>query len=145
MVLHSEDRKFFVANTFHGPIVQIEVGDFETSRSGHLAGLTFYRKAVVLGGDKYLPGAEIPNRVITASVAVGHFDRAATKGESQQLVPQADAESREARLGQFLDGSDGVSHCRRVAGAIGEEQTGGFQLFHLGGSGSRWDHRNLTP
>ncbi len=34
VVLHGENRKSFVANTFHGTVVQIEVGDLQIGAPG---------------------------------------------------------------------------------------------------------------
>ena len=55
MILHRKDWKFFVANAFHGLIIQIDVGHFESRRAGNAAFLTRHGESVILRGDKYMP------------------------------------------------------------------------------------------
>jgi hypothetical protein len=48
VVLHGEHRKFFVANAFHGSVVEIDVGHLEPLRARHPMLVASDRKPVVL-------------------------------------------------------------------------------------------------
>ena len=83
MILHREDRKFFVANAFHGSVVQIDVGDFEIRRSRDGGSVAPERETVVLGGDKYLTSRNIADRVVPTAVSIGEFDGLAPESEAE--------------------------------------------------------------
>jgi hypothetical protein len=51
VILDGKDWKFFVANAFHRPVVQIEMGDLQAGRPRHTGGVAFEGKSMVLGGD----------------------------------------------------------------------------------------------
>ena len=83
MILHGEDRKFFVANTFHGSVVQVDVRDFEIRRPWDGGSVTLERETVVLRGDKYLASRNIPHRVVPSAVPVGELDRLTAECEAK--------------------------------------------------------------
>jgi len=49
LTLDAEDRPLFVAHSFHGLIVEIDVGDFDTAWPA----FRVYCEAVILRGDGY--------------------------------------------------------------------------------------------
>src|SRR4030095_933513 len=55
-------------------------------------------EAVVLAGDEHAPGIELENRMVRAVVAELHLDRLRAAREPEQLLAQADAEHRRARV-----------------------------------------------
>src|SRR3954471_1096648 len=73
VVLHREERQLAMANPLDGPIVEIEVGDFERRRPGNPGSISNYRETMVLSGDEDLIGTNIPHRVVSASMAVGQL------------------------------------------------------------------------
>lgn len=96
VVLHGEYRKFFVANAFHGSVVQIPVGNLEPAGAGHRITLSPDRESVVLRRYKYFPCKEIYHWMVAAPMSVGEFDRSTTESQTKQLVSQADAKGGEA-------------------------------------------------
>ena len=48
VILHAEERQFFVAHAFVGVVVEIDVGDFDVA-GGQRFGID--AEAVILGGD----------------------------------------------------------------------------------------------
>jgi hypothetical protein len=54
-------------------------------------------------------------------------------GQAQQLVAEADAESRDAARQDLADGGDGVIAGLGIARAVGQEHAVGLQRQHLGG------------
>src|SRR5438309_704381 len=65
MALYSEDREFFMAETFYGLIVEVQVRQF--AAIGHR--IPFYAKAMILGCDFDLPCFEIFHRMICAAMS----------------------------------------------------------------------------
>src|ERR1035437_4047315 len=85
-------------------------------------------EAVVLAGDFNLAGGQVLDRLVGAAVTEFHLLRLAAKGESQQLMPQTDAEQRLARSQQFFDNGNSVNaRGRRVARAVGQEDAIGLE------------------
>ena len=118
VVLHRENRKFFVAKAFNGLIVQIDVRNLEIGGTRYPLFISSHRKPVILRRDEDSSGLYLANRVISASMPIGHFDRFGTKSEPQDLVPQADTENRRAISRDFLHGGRSVSHGRGIARPI---------------------------
>ena len=86
MVLNGEDRGIPVSDAFHGAVIEVEVRDLQLLGARNAAGIALDRKPVVLRRDKYLPRLDIPYRVITAAMSVGHFRGAPSEGEPQKLM-----------------------------------------------------------
>ncbi len=132
VVLHCEDRKFFVANTFHGSVVEIEVGDLQTPGApGTPDVVSLHRKTVVLRGDEHPSGGELPHRMIAAPVAIRQLDRASPR----RRAPGADGRGRCRRSGGRSSASSrmfGMAYptAAGIAGTVGEEEPVGLQLAH---------------
>src|SRR5215471_19118229 len=104
-----------------------------------------HREAVVHRGDLDLTGGEILHRMVRAVVALMHLHRPAADGDAEHLVTEADAEGRRARVDQLLDHRYRVfAGCRRVTGAVREENAVGFQRHYVLGQRLGWNDRHLT-
>jgi hypothetical protein len=128
MVLHSEERKLAMANSLDRSIVQIQVCHLQRRRAGHAVRIANHSETMVLGGDEHLIVAEVTYGMIPASMTVGQFGRTAAVGETHELVPQADAERRQATPGELANGVERVADCGRIAGAVGKKETLRLQL-----------------
>jgi hypothetical protein len=82
MILDSENREGSVPKAFDGPIVQIDVGDFQIRRTLYRLLVSFDGKAVVLRRDQDSARLDFLYRVISAAVSVRHLRRRATEGKS---------------------------------------------------------------
>ncbi len=91
-----------------------------------------HREAVVLRGDRDVPGREVLDRVVGAAVAERELERLQPGRAGQQLVAEADAEHRLAHQ-QRADRLDDVVERRRVAGAGHEEEPVGVARQQLVG------------
>ncbi|MBA7606143.1 hypothetical protein ES703_13282 [subsurface metagenome] len=98
---------------------------------------------MVLAGDLHLAGLQVLHRVVDPPVAELELVCLRPQGQSQDLVPQADAKDGDAPQ-QLPHGLDGGPHRSRIAGAIGEEHAIGFQSQHLVGGGVGRDYRYGT-
>ena len=82
VVLDTEYRHGPVTKPFDGPVVQIDVSDFEIGRTFDRSLISFDRKAVVLGSNENAATLYRLHWVISTAVSVGHFHRRASKGEA---------------------------------------------------------------
>ncbi len=79
--------------------------------------------------------------MVGAAMALVHLRRARADGEAEQLVAEADAEQRLARLQQLADHRHRiVAGRRRIAGAVGEEDAVGLVRHHLLEAGGGGEH-----
>ena len=60
-------------------------------------------EAVILGGDHHAAAGLLQNRMIGAMMAEMHLGYPSAKCQSEELMPQADAEKRQLPLEQGLD------------------------------------------
>src|SRR6185503_20261296 len=125
MVLHSENWVLPVLHPFDGPVVEVKVRDLKRLRTGNAAGITVHREAVVLRRDKYLSRIEIPHRMVSPPMPVRELHRLAPQRQSQQLMPETDAEDRERPVGQLADRRDRIVDRGGVAGTVREENAVG--------------------
>src|SRR5687767_8302357 len=135
VVLHGENRKCFVPKAFHGSVVEIEVSDLEIGCAGDSFGAPLHRKTVVLRGDQHPSSGQFLDRMISATMAVGKLYGAASEGQAEELIPEADAESGESRTCQLANVLDGITERGRITRAIGEEETIGLESADFRGSG----------
>src|SRR5947207_15124481 len=82
-------------------------------------------KAVILRGDVDPPGAEVLHRLIPAAVPELQLERLPAEGEGQKLVPEADAQERDAsrELPARLDGGRGDVRVGGISGAVRQDDT----------------------
>ena len=100
VILDGKDGGFPVPETFYRSVVEVTVGDFERFRTRDFCAVTADREAVVLGRYKYLSCSEIPHWVVAPAVPVWQLDCVAAERKPQQLVAEADAEDRQAAVGE---------------------------------------------
>jgi hypothetical protein len=122
MVLHREERKLSMTDTFDGTIIQVEVRYLERRCAGNSIFIANHCKAMVLGGDEHLPISEIPNRMIPTSVAIGQLGSASSKSQTDQLVPETDAEGWQPIGGELPNILDGIVHRSRITGPIRKKE-----------------------
>ena len=82
-------------HAFDRVVIEVKVGDLKCVRARNAAGVPSNGEAMVLRRDKYLPGFEIPHRVVTAPMAVRELHRFSPQGQAEQLVSEADPEDRQ--------------------------------------------------
>src|SRR5262245_20720281 len=100
VILRREDRKCFVPKTFHGSIVQIEVGDLEIGGARYTIQVTLHRKAVILRCNENFSRGQVANRMVSTPVTIGQLHRMPAESQSQQLVTETNAERRDSATGQ---------------------------------------------
>src|SRR5438309_840265 len=120
MVLDAEDRQSTMAEPFERLVVQVDVAGLDVGRQG--GGVD--GEPVVLRRDLDLAGALVADRMVGTAVAELQLERPGPERLAEQLVAQADAEDRRARLGRLVDqGAEGLRRGlerARVAGAVRE-------------------------
>ena len=95
MVLYGEERQLPMANALDGAIVQIYVRHLEGRCSRDPFAVANYREAMVLSCDQHMAAAKVPHRVIAASMTIGQLGGGAPVCQTDQLMAEADSESRE--------------------------------------------------
>src|SRR5260221_8583260 len=123
MVLDAEDGQFTVSKTLVRSVIQIDVGNFNTSG---IKGRGFYGKSVVLGSNFDFVREQILDRMIGAPVTEFKFECPASESECNELVSKADSEHR-LLIKQLADIPDSILNGVRIAGTIGEEYPVGMQ------------------
>src|SRR5579862_4951697 len=98
------------------------------------------REPVVLTGDEDAAGIEILHRMVRAVVAELHLHGPSASGESEDLVPETDAEHREVRLEESAGRRDGVVTRLRVTRTVGEKYAVRLEGECLLGAGLRGYH-----
>jgi len=80
--------------------------------------------SVVLGGDVASTGRRIRARDVHSSVSVLHLGGGSSRGESEELVTEADSEDGElGDLDGLLDVVDGGLDDGGISGTVGKEET----------------------
>ena len=93
MVLHAEDRQALVPQALERLIVEVDVAQLDVGwKTGGID-----REAMILGGDLDLAGGLVTDRMVGAAVAELELEGLAAEGLAEDLVPEADAEDRDAR------------------------------------------------
>ena len=108
VVLDSKNGVFLVSDAFYGAVIEVTVRDLKPFCARNVTSFAPDREPVVLRGDKHLPGLEIPNRMITAAMAVGELYGFPTIGEPQELMTETNPEDRDRSIGQVANRSHGV-------------------------------------
>src|SRR5256714_4785897 len=126
MVLDGEDRQLPMGHPFHRAVVQVHVSDFE-SRPGR--GRRTDGKALMLRGNVAPPGAMFLHGLFPAAVPELQLKRLPAEGEGQKLVPEADAQERDAsrELPGRLDGGRDDIRVGGISGAVRQDDAIGFQ------------------
>src|SRR5437764_9086893 len=83
------------------------------------------REAVILAGDQDLAGVLVEHGMVRAVMTELHLERLAADGEAQQLVPQADAESRLGRREEFADRRDRIVAGLGISGSVRQKDAVG--------------------
>ncbi len=136
MVLDAEHRLRAVPHALHRAVVQIDAVDDDLRGKR----LRIDGKTVVLGGDFDAPAGQILDGLVGAAMTELELERLSAEGLAENLVPQADAEHRQARTDEVRHGLDGIAEGGGIARSVAEEDAGGLVLQGLGrGRGGR-DH-----
>src|SRR4051812_44540025 len=96
MVLDSEDRQIPVAEAFDAPVVEVHVRHLELGGICHRPLVTLDGEAVVLRRNQHSSGLDFLYRVVSTAMTVGHLGRRPAERQAEQLVSQANTESRYA-------------------------------------------------
>src|SRR6185436_4670045 len=78
-----------------------------------------HREAMVLAGDHHPPAVQVLHRMVGAVVAKLHLHRLCTARQSEQLVPEADAEGGNAGIQKLADGRDRIIAGLGIARTVG--------------------------
>ena len=126
MVLHAEDREFFVAHSLHCAVVQIDVRDF------HVGGerLRIDGESVVLRSNGHFARAQIFYRLIGAAMTKFQFECRAAEREAENLMAETDSEDR-LFAHQIVHGFVRVWKRRWIARAVGEKNSVGIEIEHF--------------
>ena len=90
------------------------------------------------------PGLDVLRGLICAAVAVLQLGGLCALTERQQLMPQADAEGRDAVAHEFAQIRNHGGVIRRVAGAVGQHQSVGIQVQDFLRRRARRNNRDRT-
>src|SRR5947207_10041716 len=90
VILHTEDRQLFVAHSFDGAVVEIDVGYFDFGRKR----LRIDGESVVLRSDGDPAAAQIFDRLVRAAMAEFQFECRSTECEAEDLMAETNAEDR---------------------------------------------------
>src|SRR5438105_833269 len=83
--------------------------------------------------------------MVAAAVTQMHLDRTSAERQSEQLVPEADAEDRQPGAEQFADNGDGEGTGRqRIARAVGKKYPVGPQCQDRRRRSARRDHSDAA-
>ena len=91
-------------------------------RLGNTVRVANHSEAMVLGGDEHLPRAEVAHGVVPAAMAISHLRGLPPERQTDQLVPEADAEGRQAAAGELAHAADGVAHRGGIPRPIGKKK-----------------------
>ena len=106
MILHAEDRMFFMPEPFERFVIQINMGHFHFVLGQRI---DRHHKIVVLGSDLDLPGLKVHDRLVIAVVPELEFCGLPAERLPDHLVPEADPEHRDL-ADELADRSDQVFH-----------------------------------
>ena len=120
VVLHREDRARRVGESLDGAVVQVHVRDLDRLAGGAQR-LGVDRVAVVLGADRDLLRREVLPGLVAAVMAELQLLRLAAEREAEDLVAEADAEDRQAAVGELAHDRPHAFDRRGIAGAVREE------------------------
>src|SRR5713101_1492862 len=140
VILHAEERVRFVAHAFIGLIVQVYVRDFYIFGRERIR---IHAKTVILRGDFYLLGEQIFYRVIGTVMAEFQLEGFPAQGKSAQLVPETNAEHRDAP-DELANIFDGVADWFGIAGTVGKEDAIGAHAQDFFRRGLRGNDSHLA-
>src|SRR6266550_1979461 len=114
VILHSKDGQLPVAKPLNGPVIEIDVSDFQFASALYGAIITFHREPVILGSDQHPSRFDFLDGMISAAVAVRHLRGRPAECETEELVAEADTENRDSSHGKRANDSRSVGHRVRV-------------------------------
>ena len=97
VVLNTKDWFLTMGDSRDSSIVEIQMGDINLIG---LQGLRIQSEPMILARDLHLTGGTA--RMVQASVAIGELEGGSPQGQTQNLMPQADAKQRKVGLLQEL-------------------------------------------
>ena len=114
MILHAEYAIRLTADALYGAVEQVDMRCFE---SGPRKAFFVYRIGMVLRGNLNLPGFQIPDWVVSASMTEFQFIGCCAVCQRNQLMPEADPKERIVPDQTFQRLND-AWYVRRIAGAV---------------------------
>ena len=126
VVLYGKQRKLAMPDTFDRPIVQVEMGYFQSRSSRYPFRIANYSKTMVLGCNQHLVIADVTHRVIAAPMTVRQLGSGASICEPYKLMAEADPERWQAGAGEVSNVFQGIPYGGWVTRSIGEEETIGL-------------------
>ena len=115
MILHGEYGKPLMPHPFRSLVVEVDLSQFNFFR---IERMKVDAEPVVLGSDGDFSSLKIFDRLICTSVTEFQLKRLSSKGQSQELVPQANSEDR-FFPDQLANGFNCIRQPLRVPWAIG--------------------------
>ena len=123
-----------------GSIKQRHMGGAQVGGQGFF----IHRKTMVLAGDGDTTRIQVFHRVVGAMVAKLHLEGFGSAGQGHDLVAQTNTKGGNAGFDQFGCGGNGVVAGLGVTRAVGQENTIGLVLEHIGGGRLGRHHRDLA-
>src|SRR5258706_149223 len=123
VALEAERRPVGTGKTLQAAVEKRHVSGPQGGRQGR--GID--GKTVVLAGDDHRSGIEILDRMIRAVVPELHLDGPGPGSESEQLMPEADAERGNSGVDDFADRPDRVIARLGIPRPVGKENAVGSQ------------------
>ena len=135
VILHGKDGIGGRANAFHGPVVEIDMGDLHVGGEG----FPISGKAVVLRGDGNPSAAEILDWLVSTAMPEFQFEGLPAKGVGKDLMAETNAEDR-FFPNEFPDLGMDIVECFRVTGSVGQEDSIRIKFEDLAGGGASTHH-----
>src|SRR5258707_858156 len=120
MPLETERRPVGARETLQAAVEQRYVRRFQIRRKR----VRIDGEAVVLAGDDDRSARQILHRVVGTVMPEFHFHGLRARGETHELVAEADAERRRPGVDDFADRTDRVVAGLRVPRAVGQKHSG---------------------
>jgi hypothetical protein len=122
VILHREEWKLTMPNSFDGAVVQIQMSYLESGCPRNTIRTPNHSEAMVLSSNENLIIAQISHRVVAAAVTIGELRRRAAVRQAYELMSQADTEGGKTSSRQLSNALQSVPHCRRIARTIRKEE-----------------------
>ncbi len=141
VILHRENILTRIGKSLVGAVVYIDEG-----RHGHLRvqPVRVHHIAVILGGNIHSSRLQILHRMIPSPVSVLHFMSIRPRGQSHQLMPQADGEDGNLRIIKLPDLPDHPGALLGIPRPVAEHDAVRPVRNNLRSPGLRRIHRDLA-
>lgn len=120
VILHTEERLFFVFQARDRVVVQVHVCYLHDFR---VYGVNIDAESVVVRRNFNLGRPQILNGLVGAAMTELQFERVGTQGSTEHLVSKANAEHRELGVDQFAHQLSNLFGFGRVARTVGNKDS----------------------